>query len=124
MRNDNHKGCLLYTSLWATNFAYLNDHKEYTWILALLEKYITDIQNEENKSIASIDFAEVHKFLKTQQNLSIPFVISFSKEEDSLSQWRAYSQNGEGISLGFDIIPGMLKQIEYSSCLLYTSRCV
>ena len=64
--------------LWATNFAYLNDHKEYTWILALLEKYITDIQNEENKSIASIDFAEVHKFLKTQKNLSIPFVISFS----------------------------------------------
>ena len=36
-----------------------------------------------------------------QYNLNI-FTISFSKQEDDLTMWRGYGQNGDGISLGFD----------------------
>jgi hypothetical protein len=31
------------------------------------------------------------------------FIVSFSKLDDSLSQWRAYANNGDGLALGFDL---------------------
>ena len=31
------------------------------------------------------------------------FLASFSTDDDSLSQWRAYADNGAGVALGFDL---------------------
>lgn len=35
-------------------------------------------------------------------NSAPKYIICFSKNKDSLSQWRAYAQDGEGVSIGFD----------------------
>lgn len=35
-------------------------------------------------------------------NLAPKYIICFSKNKDSLSQWRAYAKDGEGVSIGFD----------------------
>ncbi len=42
-----------------------------------------------------------------EKGLSLYF-ISFSEQEDDLTMWRGYGQNGDGISLGFDFdrLPG------------------
>lgn len=88
--------------LRATNFKYLNDSQEYYWLAELVDKYITAIQESERNSI-SIYFADIQKELNFRQNLIFPFIISFSKNGDLLSQWRAYGHNANGVSLGFEL---------------------
>lgn len=55
--------------------------------------------------------------MNPKKGLSLYF-ISFSEQEDDLTMWRGYGQNGDGISLGFDFdkLPGAplmrLREIE------------
>lgn len=46
---------------------------------------------------------EIKLFLKHQT-----LIVCFSKESDMLSQWRAYGDDGKGVSIGFDV--SMLKR--------------
>lgn len=42
---------------------------------------------------------------------TVPILITcFSKQEDKLSQWRAYGQDGYGVAIGFDLNKIMLLQ--------------
>ncbi|MGL4792540.1 MAG: DUF2971 domain-containing protein [Aeromonas jandaei] len=37
-----------------------------------------------------------------RRSLGIPYICSFSKNGDLLSQWRAYADNGYGVAIGFN----------------------
>lgn len=91
-----------------------NDSMEILWIT----KYIKEIFDEEiNKETSNIRyfnegypkdaFSELvehysDEFFKAEQRIYSYMVCCFSEEGDLLSQWRGYSDDASGFSIGFD----------------------
>jgi hypothetical protein len=85
--------------IWATSIDYLNDMSEGQHFLGLLQDQIPAFMQTYKVDDPEIfsRFFEGSKFeFETR-----PFVASFSQERDSLSQWRSYCPNGNGVSIGF-----------------------
>ena len=76
----------------------MNDHQEFHWgyrkFLNLCENMREHLGNEFIGEIRNL-------FIESSTTMK-PFVASFSKNGDVLSQWRAYAKDGTGFSLGFD----------------------
>jgi hypothetical protein len=93
--------------LWTTNIFYLNDSTEFNYALELVR---ADLKERFGGPAARNDQKQFYEdALMTLDGVahSVPeafslHVGSFSANGDSLSQWRAYTLNGIGFSLGFD----------------------
>lgn len=71
---------------------HLNDPREGKDFANLLNEYFSEERaDEERAKIATKSLDKFHFY-----------VACFSEHGDLLSQWRAYGQDGEGISIGFD----------------------
>jgi len=116
---DGFIGIINSDNLYATHIRYMNDSKEFIDVIDHLDSLI-DESGEIVKLIQG-STENVRRELKAilQSSLSFfsgkygAYIISFTDDEtqlttpdqvpgDRLSQWRAYSVNGKGISLGFD----------------------
>lgn len=89
-------------SLWATNTRFLNDRDEFFHGQKIIIKLLKDFIDQENFDREYIEILKaavtnLERFAKTNQ-----FVICFSNNGDLISQWRAYANNGKGVSIGFD----------------------
>lgn len=83
-------------SLWLSNSSQMNDSNENIWI----EKYFDVIKNffKDTKYQKLVkESLDIYKW-----NSNPPFIFCLSGSKDLLSQWRAYSQDGKGISMGFN----------------------
>ena len=105
-------------SLWASNAFYLNDVSEVEYGLNLskepFDKIFSSLNNNRVKDALDgfiNNFSEIFK----KSNL---FLLSFCEDGDLLSQWRGYSQNDEGVSLGFD--KKTLRELQY----IYLKRII
>lgn len=86
-------------SLFCTNINYLNDKKEYQHGIDQILKVVKKLQEENFYKIILDNFNDhIDIFYKKQR-----YVSCFSKEGDMLSQWRAYANQGKGVSIGFDL---------------------
>ncbi|WP_211831089.1 DUF2971 domain-containing protein [Kistimonas asteriae] len=74
----------------------MNDYKEIDWFIEKVFVGLRNILNEENQETIN-NFWEL-----AQLNRPMPYITCFSKDGDSLSQWRAYADNGTGVCIGFD----------------------
>jgi len=83
--------------LWATNLYFLNDRNEYKHGMNIIKEVMESIKTEENKFILNAIYVVLNEISEVDK-----YVACFSKEGDSLSQWRAYANNGSGISIGFN----------------------
>lgn len=100
------------------NIVHMNDGLEGIWFAKMIsencDKYTEDWQeNDKSKEIKRFiknDMFEVLKEIRENSERS-KYVCCFSKESDLLSQWRAYGQDGYGVSLGIDI-----KKLKDSKC--------
>ena len=84
------------SKLRLTDALQLNDYTERRWIGDIV-KQVADSYREY--------FAKVF-WDAFEENQSYPdqlFIISFSLEDDALSQWRACGRDGSGLSVGFDL---------------------
>jgi hypothetical protein len=74
----------------------MNDSNENIWI----EKYFDFIKDY----FADSKYSELlkHTFDMYKWNSNPPFIFCLSGSKDLLSQWRAYSQDGLGVSIGFN----------------------
>lgn len=87
-------------TLRGTHVEYLNDREE----LLIANKTITkelkllDIESGNEKSLENIS----DEFLLSTASLftSLPFIVSFSVNSDSLPMWNTYADNGQGIAIG------------------------
>lgn len=83
-------------SIWMSNSAQMNDSNENIWI----EKYFDIIKEyfvaPQYKKLLK-ESLDMYKW-----NSNPPFVFCLSGRKDLLSQWRAYSQDGMGVSIGFN----------------------
>ena len=82
--------------VWAAQLALSNDAMEGKWIREVFIAYCKDkavSAHQQNELLKHLDFV-----------ISIAGYAGFcmSEEGDLLSQWRAYADNGAGVSIGFD----------------------
>jgi len=87
-------------SIYCTNINYLNDKKEFKYGVSIIEKVIDKLLKE-NFEIPVLEMVNKHigRIYKHER-----YVTCFSKQGDLLSQWRAYANQGRGVSIGFDFI--------------------
>lgn len=93
-------GIIKNKQIWMGDIFFLNDEKEYQLGLDLLKKEL-EIQKGIHGSspfgifLNSLDSIEL--YLRERSPLS----FSLTEESDLLSQWRGYTKNGIGVSIGF-----------------------
>ena len=86
--------------LWMTHHSFLNDSREIEYGMSLVEKVTKRLKHklpDESFDNWQSRF-ENGKFCSSDQD----YILCFSKNRDQLSQWRAYSDDGTGFSIGFD----------------------
>jgi hypothetical protein len=86
--------------LWASSLLYLNDTEEFRYgVRVALNTIKPMFDNSEHLNRV---WTSVEDFLLNRYKADDLFSISFSTEDDDLSQWRAYSGSGPSFSLGFE----------------------
>jgi Protein of unknown function (DUF2971) len=86
--------------LWASSVPYLNDSEEFRYGARVALDTLRELLDD-NSHMKVLWTALVNGLLVRYTPHDI-FSISFSTEEDDLSQWRAYSGTGPSFSVGFD----------------------
>lgn len=86
---------LLSNYIYASLHTSLNDYSESAWFYQLLLSKANIKHTDSNKE-------KLNSFLNNVFiNIKDYFISSFSKEDDVLSQWKAYADNGKGVAIGF-----------------------
>jgi hypothetical protein len=94
------KGIVESGKLWATHIRYLNDLLEYEFLWELLSTRIQTALDSSNEEVAADERSRLRSLL-ARRPVEV-FVASFSNDGgDRLSQWRGYSPDGNGYSIGF-----------------------
>ena len=93
-------GIIVNKQIWMGDLFFLNDEKEYQlglelFKLCLVEQKIKHKNTPFELFLNKLD--DVEELLKNQP----PFAFSLTEESDLLSQWRGYTKNGIGVSVGF-----------------------
>jgi hypothetical protein len=88
------RGILDSETIWASDVRFLNDSSEWKYALALAREVLTNLP-----AIPHPDWQDLTEELDQLSRMT-SYVACFSRADDQLSQWRAYS--GQGYALGFD----------------------
>ena len=104
--------------LWASEVSYLNDKSENFYSRKVSERTIKKLSNDENDKLLRRFLDVLAHLLGSYRNLPEPdsdsiytndykshdtYVVSLCEKRDLLSQWRGYSGNGSGHSIGLDV---------------------
>lgn len=84
-------------SIWLSNCSQMNDSEEATWIEAYFDFIKNYFRDEKYYHFRK------HVFPTYGWNKRKPYIFCFSELKDSLSQWRAYANDGKGICIGFNV---------------------
>jgi hypothetical protein len=117
---DAFRGIITSKKLRLSNIYWMNDYKEFSWLLGYANRYIS----QEKKRHSEPFYRHIPVPLTLNR---VPYVACFSESGDLLSQWRAYSDDGAGFAIGFDgeflfnragiygpYCPMSLRKVEYS----------
>jgi hypothetical protein len=85
--------------LWATDILFLNDATEFIYAVNLALKILSSYSEADQKRIKPA--LEQLKDGPSWGTYDSTYLVSFSKEEDLLSQWRAYCPASGGVSISF-----------------------
>ncbi|EGU37328.1 hypothetical protein VIBRN418_08257 [Vibrio sp. N418] len=92
--------------LWATASNFLNDHGEIKYGLDLIKSVINQNRNQSFKCElfhALLNKLEAHVVQIENNEADIyDFILCFSENRDTLSQWKGFSDQGNGVAIGFD----------------------
>ncbi|MBD5391661.1 DUF2971 domain-containing protein [bacterium] len=119
--------------LWATHYMYLNDPEEYELGKKICTEIIEQIEQELNvptdcrvkTCIQDKEYlCEIDKYRKTSQGQLVnPYIISFSKVNDSLHMWDMYSSKGNGLALVFNCQKLLDAKILLKDCFYCNPNC-
>jgi len=96
------KGIVEDSDLWFTHSRYSNDDEELTHGTQIAREVI-DAQGRAPADTAKEQFLNSVRDMLTSTVAMDTYVCCFCEQDDLLSQWRSYSANGTGVSIGFDI---------------------
>lgn len=89
-------GIVTSKTLWASDMLSLNDAAEASYATNL----ICDTLTAHHPEIPRADFETQLNYLFS---LYVPFITCFCEDGDLLSQWRGYSDQGDGFAVGFSL---------------------
>jgi hypothetical protein len=92
---------LKHGSVWATEGHFLNDTAELRYAAGVTASYIRTRWPESRGGLAEAVATAIENDQENRPYLM--FIASFSREDDLLSQWRAYADDGAGVAVGFDL---------------------
>jgi hypothetical protein len=95
-RLDAFRSIIAHRVLWLSDITKMNDAKEKLWISEVFER----VWRTRCESGAGVDEAR-HYFHDFQLDTTPVFISCFSEDGDLLSQWRAYTDDGRGVAIGF-----------------------
>lgn len=101
--------------LWATHAGFLNDKQEIRYALDKIFLMIRQNQSTNKDEIIGSFLTKLHQYYTIHEFPDV-FLISFSEKKDDLNQWRAYSDNAQGICIEFDT-KEQAEMISYHSAL-------
>lgn len=93
-------GILQSQKLWATESSFLNDSKEIHHGINLAQQIIENYISMNTSDIVKRFLNEILENLTF--NYDEIYIVCFSEDGDLLSQWKGYSNFGEGFSIEFD----------------------
>lgn len=85
--------------IWATNAKFLNDTQEHSFLIDAMARYFS--YKDCPHASRSHQFIGFIKQNAEVPFIELPYIASFSRDGDSLSQWRAYASGGNGVAIGF-----------------------
>lgn len=92
-------------TLRLTNIRYMNDNKEISWLFELVKQAISNVrhsqQSKEELSLCKMLSDHCDNLYLDETFFPHIFCACFSKDGDSLGQWRAYADDGRGVAIGF-----------------------
>jgi hypothetical protein len=86
--------------IWATEGRFMNDSVELRHAAHLAIEYLADRRGQPDWLLPYLMRAIERD---AENRATLMFVASFSRAADSLSQWRAYADDGRGVAIGFDL---------------------
>ena len=89
-------------------YSYLNDVKEREHCIEMMKLRLPEFikgQSQASAKLIKSSLKSIEGVLSSFDNFETqhPYVASFSRDGDSLPQWRAYCPNGNGVSIGFRV---------------------
>lgn len=114
-------GILDSREIWLTHTQYLNDRREYLHAIDLVRKRLKMLQQSAGQDVATSEaLVAMTDGLNGVEGHCV-CVFSLSKNQDSLSQWRAYGGKNSGFSIGFS------KETLFDVCKrksLHLAKCI
>ncbi len=93
---DSFFGIITNKNIRLSNAYKTNDSTELEWIFSIMEDSMTGVSKTE--IVSSLQ----KSYRNWLENYFRPHIACFSKDGDLMSQWRAYANDGKGISIGFN----------------------
>ena len=110
------KGIVESKKLWATHINFLNDKSERKYAHEKVAPIIRELFQNKNENYEKIlEYFEKKIPFVTSSDL---YITSFSKEPDSLSQWRGYGKKYDSVCIGFNTEKFIPDLGERALCLL------
>jgi len=98
-------GMLTQSQFWATDIAFLNDHKEhvhgYTAALAFIDHKIDTMVDPYKEELIGF-YKTLREYIEPNVLGRDTYVVSFAKDRDSVSHWFSYCEKNQGYCIGFD----------------------
>jgi len=98
-------GMLTHSQFWATDIAFLNDHKEhvhgYSAALAFIDQKIETMTDPYKKELIGF-YETLRQYIEPNVLGRDTYVVSFATDRDSISHWFSYCEKNQGYCIGFD----------------------
>ncbi|TGK89248.1 DUF2971 domain-containing protein [Leptospira noumeaensis] len=91
-------GILENKELWLSNSISLNDSSEIKYAESIEKEVLSELLESHKDDQLALDF--LNSFLESKKLDNQVYIISFTSDSDSLTQWQGYSQN-QGVAIGF-----------------------
>ena len=82
--------------IWLSSTNNMNDSTEGRWFISIVKRVLDEHKNELGEEWCKTVIGGL------DNNYKPNYIACFSKNGDSLSQWRSYAQDGAGVSIGLD----------------------
>jgi hypothetical protein len=96
------QGILSNSEIWLSNLYFLNDKSEYELGLKIVVEQLENYKSGFSVLRSTKYFVEsLEKAIEFIKEKESPYILSLTSNNDLLSQWRGYTENGVGVNIGF-----------------------
>lgn len=99
-------GIISNSEFWATDISFLNDHKEHIIGYDASLEYIEELKEKEDETEfgpwLKMLYQQLITYLRSNVIARQTYVVSFSKNPDSIAHWFSYCEKNQGYCLEFE----------------------